>query len=175
MKIGLCGTMSTGKTTIVKALKKELKGHDFFVERSVKLMDKGIPLNQESTFKGQIAFFAERALELTHENFVTDRTVIDVLSFSEAAKDITKYQQWILKNLYNSLVDDYDLIIYIPMTLPMEDNGVRETNEAYRKLIDETIRKNFDSVESGQAVRTHILQSTKDVDSKVKEILELIK
>jgi GTPase SAR1 family protein len=41
MKIGLCGTMSVGKTTLVNALKelKQFKGFEFATERSEYLME----------------------------------------------------------------------------------------------------------------------------------------
>ena len=78
MKIGFCGTMSVGKTTLVNALKElpEFKDYQFRTERSKYLMELGIPLNTDSTIKGQIVFLAERASELLHENMITDRTVI---------------------------------------------------------------------------------------------------
>ena len=66
MRIGLCGTMSVGKTTLVNALKDlpEFKTYEFRTERSKYLRDMGIPLNTDSTLKGQIVFAAERAAEL---------------------------------------------------------------------------------------------------------------
>ena len=59
MKIGLCGTMSVGKTTLVNALKDvpEFKEYITRTERSKELMAQGIPLNTDSTLKGQTVFF----------------------------------------------------------------------------------------------------------------------
>jgi GTPase SAR1 family protein len=69
MKIGFCGTVSVGKTTLVNALKElpEFADYNFATERSKYLRDLGIPLNTDSTLKGQIIFFAERASELFHD------------------------------------------------------------------------------------------------------------
>ena len=66
MKIGLCGTMSVGKTTLVGALKKldQFKNYNFATERSKNLNNLGIPLNTDSTLKGQTIFLAERCAEL---------------------------------------------------------------------------------------------------------------
>ena len=90
MKIGLCGTMSVGKTTLVKALKKlpEFKKYNFATERSKYLNDLGIPLNTDSTLKGQTVFLAERCAELMNKNVITDRTIIDVMAFTMNAKSI---------------------------------------------------------------------------------------
>ena len=90
MKIGLCGTMSVGKTTLVKALKElpEFKTYNFATERSKYLNDLGIPLNTDSTLKGQTVFLAERCAELMNNNIITDRTVIDVMAFTLNAKSI---------------------------------------------------------------------------------------
>ena len=90
MKIGLCGTMSVGKTTLVNALKElpEFKDYNFATERSKYLRDLGIPLNTDSTLKGQFIFLAERCTELLQENIITDRTVIGSLPDSLINKDI---------------------------------------------------------------------------------------
>ena len=50
--------MSVGKTTLVNALKElpEFKDYTFTTERSKYLRDLGIPLNTDSTIKGQIVF-----------------------------------------------------------------------------------------------------------------------
>ena len=90
MKIGLCGTMSVGKTTLVNELKKleQFKDYEFATERSKYLMDLGIPLNTDSTLKGQTIFLAERVAELMKENVIMDRTVLDVIAFTNLASSI---------------------------------------------------------------------------------------
>ena len=142
MKIGLCGTMSVGKTTLVKALKKlpQFKDYKFATERSKYLNDLGIPLNTDSTLKGQTVFLAERCAELMKQNIVTDRTVFDVMAFTLNAKSIAHQDKDIFENYAKEFIREYDYIFYIsPHGIPIEDNGVRETDEHYRDLIDFTI------------------------------------
>ena len=142
MKIGLCGTMSVGKTTLVKALKElpEFKNYSFATERSKYLNDLGIPLNTDSTLKGQTVFLAERCAELMKQNIVTDRTVFDVMAFTLNAKSIAHQDKDIFENYAKEFIREYDYIFYIsPHGIPIEDNGVRETDEHYRDLIDFTI------------------------------------
>ena len=143
MKIGLCGTISVGKTTLVNALKeeKEFKGYNFTTERSKYLRDLGIPLNTDSTLKGQIIFLAERASELLQEKIITDRTIIDVMAFTHSAKSIPYYKYEEYEILASNLIRDYDYIFYVsPEGVDIENNGVRETDADYRKQIDETIQ-----------------------------------
>ena len=143
MKIGLCGTMSVGKTTLVHALQElpEFKDYMFRTERSKYLMSQGIPLNTDSTLKGQTVFLAERASELIQENIITDRTVIDVMAFAQASKSM----DWTDKEAFYAyamrLIKEYDYIFYVsPEGVEIEDNGVRETDTDYRDTIDTFIR-----------------------------------
>jgi hypothetical protein len=142
MKIGLCGTMSVGKTTLVKELSKLklFKGYKFATERSKYLKDLGIPLNTDSTVNGQMVFLAERASELLHNDVITDRTVWDVSAFTMSAKSIDSGYKSTLVNSAMMLKNQYDIVFYIdPIGTNMEDNGVRETDLDYRNKINQEI------------------------------------
>ena len=111
MKIGLCGTMSVGKTTLVNALKllPEFKDYHFRTERSKHLMDLGIPLNMDSTLKGQLVFASERAVELMQEKIITDRTVIDVMAFCDLSDSMKDHEKFYLNASLFYLIDEYQL------------------------------------------------------------------
>jgi deoxyadenosine/deoxycytidine kinase len=173
MKIGLCGTMSVGKTTLVKALAKtaEFKNYKTATERSKYLRDLGIPLNTDSTVNGQFVFLAERASELLHENILTDRTIWDVCSFTMLAKSIATHDksQFIIAAM--TLREQYDIIFYIePTGIEMEDNGVRETNLEYRADINQEILRLLSLFPPKKLVILH--GSTKD---RVKTVLDALK
>ena len=175
MKIGLCGTMSVGKTTLVKALQKlpEFKDYNFATERSKYLNDLGIPLNTDSTLKGQTVFLAERCAELMHQDIITDRTVIDVMAFTMNANSIHYNDKEIFENYAKEFIREYDYIFYIsPDGLPIEDNGVRETDEHYRDVIDfsitSLIRKYAHMMKNVETIKG----STQD---RIDQILNVIK
>jgi len=144
MKIGFCGTISVGKTTLVNALRElpEFADYHFATERSKYLRDLGIPLNTDSTLKGQLIFLAERASELLHENMITDRTVIDVMAFSHLSITIPFFISADLNKAVSELIEDYDYIFYVsPEGVELEDNGVRVVDSEYRMELDKTIKK----------------------------------
>ena len=147
MKIGFCGTMSVGKTTLVNELAKlpEFKDYTFRTERSKYLMDMGVPLNTDSTLKGQLVFAAERASELLCDKIITDRTVIDVMAFSALSESMTANEAFHLNSALGHLVEDYDHLFYIsPVGVKIEDNGVRETDVRYRDNINKKILQILD-------------------------------
>ena len=142
MKIGLCGTMSVGKTTLVNALMAlpEFEGYNFATERSKYLRDLGIPLNTDSTLKGQFVFLAERCAELMNENIITDRTIIDVMAFAKASQSMNYYDAEKFCEFAKTMLHEYDYLFYVsPEGVEMEDNGVRETDLKYRETIDSII------------------------------------
>ena len=148
--------MSVGKTTLVKELKKisEFKDYTFRTERSKYLMEMGIPLNTDSTLKGQLVFAAERASELMQEKIITDRTIIDVMAFASLSESMSEGEKFYLNATIQSLMYEYDILFYIsPKGVEIEDNGVRETNAKYRMAIDKQIRSTI-SMHGGNKVIT---------------------
>ena len=144
MKIGLCGSISVGKTTLVNELSKleQFKNYEIATERSKYLRDQGINLNTDSTLKGQIVFAAERSLELMKENILTDRTIYDVCAFTLSAKSINWSNKEKFVRLMMEMRDEYDMIVYVsPEGVEIEDNNVRNTDSNYRDQIDYTIKE----------------------------------
>jgi nicotinamide riboside kinase len=144
MKIGLAGTISVGKTTLVNALKQtdQFKDYETATERSKYLRDQGISLNTDSTLKGQLVFAAERSIELMKPNIITDRTLYDVCAFTLSAKSIDWHEKRQFVNLLMSIRNEYDVVVYVsPEGVEIEDNGVRATDAKYREQINFVIRE----------------------------------
>ena len=176
MKIGFCGTMSVGKTTLVNALKElpEFKDYHFATERSKYLRDLGIPLNTDSTLKGQTIFLAERCSELFKENIITDRTIVDVMAFTTCSKSMGFLEKKSYNELASNLLKEYDYIFYIsPEGVEIEDNGVRTTNTEYRDLIDKTIKTILIKHHSKIKNMYRISGTTEERIQTIKEVLSL--
>ncbi len=174
MKIGLCGTMSVGKTTLVNALKEleQFKNYKFATERSKYLNDLGIPLNTDSTLKGQTVFLAERCAELMHNDLITDRTIFDVIAFTKSAKSIDLTESKRFEEYASNFIREYDYIFYIsPEGIPIENNGVRETDEHYRDLIDFSI---VHLIKRHGYKTNHLSEIKGTTDERIKQILNVI-
>jgi len=176
MKIGFCGTVSVGKTTLVNALKElpEFADYNFATERSKYLRDLGIPLNTDSTLKGQFIFLAERASELFQENIITDRTIIDVMAFTRLAKSIPYFMGDEFIKAASYMISEYDYIFYVsPEGVGIEDNGVRTINAKYRKEVDKEIQRLL-TLYKTKIPRYHELSgTTEERIQKIKQVMSL--
>ena len=179
MKIGFCGTISVGKTTLVNALRElpEFADYHFATERSKYLRDLGIPLNTDSTLKGQLIFLAERASELLHKNMITDRTVIDVMAFSHLSTTIPFFISADLNKAVSELIRDYDYIFYVsPEGVELEDNGVRVVDSKYRIKLDKTIKKLLEQHKSKlNTIKgySELSGTTEERIQKIKQVMSL--
>ena len=108
-----------------------------------------------------------------HQDIITDRTVIDVMAFTMNANSIHYNDKEIFENYAKEFIREYDYIFYIsPDGLPIEDNGVRETDEHYRDVIDfsitSLIRKYAHMMKNVETIKG----STQD---RIDQILNVIK
>ena len=176
MKIGFCGTISVGKTTLVNALKElpEFAGYEFRTERSKYLRDLGIPLNTDSTLKGQFIFMAERSSELYLDDMITDRTIIDVMAFTRLAYSIPYFMADALNDAAAPLLREYDYIFYVsPKGVQLEDNGVRAVDAEYRMEIDKEIKKLLEKHKTKIPHFAELSGTTYERIQKIKQVMSL--
>ncbi len=175
MKIGLTGTTSVGKTTLINELAKlpEFKDYHIATERSKHLRDLGIPLNTDSTLLGQFVFLAERARELLNENLLTDRSVYDVLAFTCSSKLISMMQTEEIIRAARHMIRYYDIIFYVdPTGVSIEDNGIRAIDAEYRDKINWMILELLAEYPPNKLVK---IPSNLSVEERVNFIRDIIR
>ena len=73
---------------------------------------------------------------------ITDRTIIDVMAFTNCAKMVSYTDGDAFEEYAKRFISQYHYIFYIsPEGMDIEDNGVRETDATYRAEIDNEIQK----------------------------------
>ena len=175
MKIGLTGTQSVGKSTLINELTKlpEFKDYYTATERSKHLRDLGIPLNTDSTLLGQFIFIAERARELLNENLLTDRSIYDVLAYTLSSKSISMIQTEEIVRAARHMIRYYDIIFYVdPTGVSIEDNGVRTIDAEYRDKIDMVIKELLDEYPPNKLVN---IPPNLSVEERVNFIRDIIR
>jgi len=154
MKIWLTGAQGTGKTTVLNLFKEP----EAITEVVRNMAKEGMTINRDSGIATQREIFnCYRRLFNSKSDYISDRGLTDVLAYScvgeEEKPDCSDAFTWgeeINREIHIML--DYikenqsDLaIIYFPIEFPVEDDGFRCTDEAYRKEVDRTIKHILDT------------------------------
>lgn len=145
----MCGSHSTGKTTLMNALKKEFPKFNFVSEAA---RDCPYPINENTGFLSQDFIFRTQVCrELKSELndvTITDRTTFDQLAYIEYAyrdaMTIHESKYALLKKYALAWANTYDVLFYVPIEFDLVNDGVRSTDDNYRRKIDEYIVKLLD-------------------------------
>lgn len=140
MKIAITGAQSTGKSTLLRYLKQDedLKGFEFIDELTRKIAARGININEEGSNMSQIFTVTIHAENIMKDHFISDRCALDGLVYTRWLYDQGKVDKWMMDyavGVANEVLPKYDYIFYLPAEIPIEDDGVRSSDETFRKEI----------------------------------------
>ena len=154
MRIAFTGSHSTGKTTLLNDIIKYCGGDikiNSITEVARKIIVKGYPLNQDANIDSYIHYIND---QLNEENtymyecdlFISDNTLLDPVAYAMVKSQlprpyIPEYFIEMMTNVWLIEQTRYDLYVYFPIEFPLEIDGIRPSDEQYRKDIDEQIRK----------------------------------
>ena len=139
------------------------------------LQAKGVNINESGNDVGQVAIMTARLDDLDYDNVLADRTLIDVLAYSECLLDEEKLATTTFKTLCEIVennINRYDLILHIEPEIALEDDGVRSTNEEYRTRIAQIIRGLIHDIQSINENRVNIVRVTGTREERVQQVLE---
>lgn len=173
MRIGFVGSQGTGKSTLLEAINKELNlTRANNPQRLFKENLENFALNGQTTYQNQCVILGSYAFELlSNKDYITDRTLIDVFAYSRASSIITKEECAKMEFVFSVLIKKYDYIFYTPIEFDIEADGVRDTNEAYRQIVDVHIR---DIMNEHNVNYVSVKGSVEDRINLIKETLSLI-
>lgn len=151
MKIAVCGAQNVGKTTFIEDIVAECPEFTipYFTYRDV-IKREGIEnkINRETCMESQKIIFDAIAecTRVAADNSIIDRSVMDAIAYTIWP---TRFKAWstdittdFAERLYKTaieLLNDIDLIIYIPATddVPIEEDNLRDTNLEFRQQVAE--------------------------------------
>jgi predicted ATPase len=141
MRIGLSGAQSTGKTTLLNALRSEpfFKTYDVCSEVTRKVASYGLPINEEGTDTTQELIMNQHIVNLSmHNHMITDRTVLDGYVYSRYLRENGKIKSDTMdyvETVFNRMISGYDMIFYIAPEFEIKNDGVRSINTFFRERI----------------------------------------
>lgn len=144
-KVAFIGTHGVGKTTLAYGLASRLKRRDVNLDVVVEVARRcPLPLNEGTTLEAQSwILHAQIADELAAEArspvVICDRSVLDNYVYLLSSRG----RQPALEPLIESWSGTYDLKVHVPILRGSEAqaDGVRATDPAFRRQIDERLRQ----------------------------------
>ena len=144
----LTGSHSTGKTTLLGALRQILNGNEFSLldEPARHLIAQGYAMNNEITDGGMmmyIAHFLSSIRNARAETIICDRSVLDLVAYTT----VSRLPQ--LSSEAHALAEEFLLFeksvireyFFVPIEFPMQCDEVRPLAETYRISVEGRIHQ----------------------------------
>jgi len=146
MRIAITGSHGVGKTTLINELlnylNKKDSGFKLLEEAPRQAFELGFPINENNSSETQLWVFAKQLeMELVADSYyIADKCFIDLLAYAmyifKERHDLIS----ILRDISKRAALKYDLVIYLPAgEFPIEDDGVRSTDQKFQEGIDKLI------------------------------------
>lgn len=138
MKISFTGAQSTGKTTLLEAIKQNEEfryEYEFIDEITRRMVKKGLKINEAGSNTTQLLIMNEHIKNLLYENAIMDRCAVDGVVYTHWLYQQGKVQKWVWEyalNVFNHYKDRYSYIFYLKPEFDMVDDGVRSVNIQFR-------------------------------------------
>lgn len=113
--------------------------------------------------------------DLDYDNVLADRTLIDVLAYSEWLLDEGKLETSTFKTLCEIVENNiarYDLILHIEPEIALVDDGTRSMDEDYRTRIAQIIRGLIHDLQTIESDQLKIVKISGSREERVAQVLE---
>ncbi len=163
MKIAFVGSFSTGKTTLANLFAREWD-YPLLPEVAREVVKLGFPLDQSATAETETLIFLKQwRAEASHERFVADRSIYDVLAYADWVmehQDATRKENHLWYEARELALMDlrarYDHVFYLPVEFPIVLDGLRPDDTGFQADIDRRIT----DLLKGEDVSFHMLSGS---------------
>lgn len=146
MKTAFVGSFSTGKTTLANLFAREWE-MTLLPEVARQVVELGFPLDQSATAETETLIFLKQwRAEASHERFVADRSIYDVLAYADWVMEHQPSRKenhlWFESREIATfdLRARYDHVFYLPIEFPIVLDGLRPDDTEFQADIDRRIR-----------------------------------
>lgn len=187
MRIAICGTHGTGKTTLARALSERL-GVPMIEEVARKVIRNAGFQNTreyiEKAGKEQLESIQRNILSRqiateimtcgsSNGDFVSDRSVFDAVAYTKAYGVTGYVLHEMIGEAVTHALNTYDLLVYVPPVIGLEDDGFRDTSESLRLDVDLYLKKYIEAYELLGGMVLNIESET--LDERVDEVSAALK
>lgn len=106
------------------------------------------------------------------DSFISDRTTLDNFIYYKLNNNDTPHTFSIYKKIALDNLSNYDLIIYTPIIIEIEDDGFRNLDKNYQELVDSELR--LELQRNRNLANEIYLLSSSDVERRIRECKEVI-
>jgi nicotinamide riboside kinase len=151
-RVTFAGSFSTGKTTLANLFAREWD-LPLLPEPAREVLELGFTLDMNATPECETLIFLKQLRnELTHDSFVSDRSMLDVVAYAdwvfEHEREARKEDHLWLESkqiIELSLRGRYDYVFYLPIEFPIVLDGVRPDDTGFQADIDRRMKSLLDS------------------------------
>lgn len=144
-KIAIVGSFSTGKTTTAEILARNLD-LPLLPEVAREVVELGFKLDKDASPETEtLIFMRQFNNEISTEEFVGDRSMIDVMAYAgwvldhrERTKEFYLWDECV-RLAERTLRTAYSHVFYLPIEFPIVLDGLRPDDPEFQKDIDERI------------------------------------
>lgn len=172
MKIAICGSHGTGKSSFAKKLAEKIGGnyiHDIVTDE---IVPQGFAINENTPPEVQILLMSRQwqLEQTTQESWVADKCLFDYWVYANAAFD-----DYIKKTLWMFVEKNgrYDVIFYLPIEFEMELNGIRSADLNFQKIMDGRYRKLLDDLRLKYIVLSSFIKESANKEEAIKKRVNL--
>jgi predicted ATPase len=142
-RVAIVGSFSTGKTTLAEAVAEPL-GLPLLPEVAREVAALGFKLDKDATPEVETLIFLRQLYnEMIHDDFVGDRSLIDVMAYAGWVLDNQvrrrEFALWdaCVKVAEYQLRSQYTHVFYLPIEFAIVPDGLRPLDPDFQKEIDE--------------------------------------
>lgn len=175
MKIGISGTSSVGKTSLLNALRSEQQFKHYTIANEVtrKLAAQGFKINEAGNDATQYAIMNSHIVNLfMNDDMLTDRTALDGLVYTkwlyirgQVEAETLDYAFKVFDRAYNH----YDVNFFISPEFEIEDDGVRSNSVSFRDEIHDIFEQYI------KEYNLPVIRLTGSVRERVEQVIQHIK